>query len=206
MFRIKICGVTSAGDAEFAASMGADAVGINFFRGSKRYVPPEEALPIVEAVRGKAEPVAVFVNESPAVMAEVCGRLGIGVVQLSGDEPAGTAKRLSLRRIKAIHCGGNTSIDAFREYPCEAFLVDAEAKGAYGGTGIALDWKMLAGLDLGRPWILAGGLTPENVLAAIRAAGPNGVDVASGVESSPGRKDPEKVRRFITMARKGLGD
>lgn len=204
MFRIKICGVTTAKDAELAVSLGADAVGINFYRGSKRFVPPSAAPPILGAIRGKAEAVAVFVNESPAVIEEVCRNLGIGAVQLSGNEPEGTAKRIALRRIKAIRLREGVAIDSFRHYPCEAFLVDAEAPGVFGGTGIPLDWKGLSGLTLGKPWILAGGLTPDNVLDAIRLAGPYGVDVASGVESRPGWKDPEKVKRFIAIAMKGL--
>lgn len=219
MFRIKICGVTSALDAEIAAGAGADAVGINFFPGSARYVSPDRAGPIVEAVGAKATPVAVFVNEKPEVIAEVCVGLGIGVVQLSGHEPPGDAARIPLRRIKAVHLSGPRGLEAFRSYPCEALLLDAAVTGRFGGTGTTLDWEALGGACGGplirfagdppgaaaRAWILAGGLTPENVGTAIRLARPYGVDVASGVEEFPGRKDPARVRSFVANARRGFG-
>ncbi len=204
MFRIKICGITTANDAELAASLGADAIGINFYRGSKRFVPPAEAAPIVEAVRGKAVPVGVFVNETPEVIEEVCGKLRIDVVQLSGNEPAAIAKRIARRRIKAVHLRDGREAVAFRSYPCEAYLLDADVPGKFGGTGKALDWKKIGCLKAEKPWILAGGLTPENVLDAIQLARPDGVDVASGVESHPGKKDPIKLKRFIQNAKKGL--
>jgi len=205
MFRIKICGITTAGDAELAASLGADAIGINFFRGSKRFVRPDDAAPIVSAIRGRAVPVAVFVDEDPSVIEEVCGKLRIGIVQLSGNEPAESAKNIALRRIKAIHLRDCRETGAFLHYPCEAYLVDAYAPGEFGGTGVSLDWKRIHGSALGKPWFLAGGLNPENVMTAIRIAEPYGVDVASGVESQPGRKDPDKLKRFINIAMKGLG-
>lgn len=219
MFRIKICGVTSALDAAMAAGAGADAVGINFFPGSGRYVPPDRAGPIVEAVRGKATPVAVFVNESPEVIGEVCAGLGIGVVQLSGHEPPGDAARIPLRRIKAVHLSDPAGLQSFRGYPCEALLLDAAVAGLFGGTGTSLDWEGLARACGGprirfagdppgaaaKAWILAGGLTPENVGTAIRLARPYGVDVASGVEEAPGRKDPARVRSFVENAKRGFG-
>jgi phosphoribosylanthranilate isomerase len=218
MFRIKMCGVTSPGDAVLAAEAGADAVGINFFRASVRYVAPEAAAPIVEAIRGKATAVAVFVNESPERIEKICGNLGIGVVQLSGREPAAGASRIRYPVIKAVHMEGY-GLDAFRDYPCQAFLFDASVPGEYGGTGKPLDWEALGrttGGPLirfgegvpsgsGRPWMLAGGLTPENVAGAIRAARPYGVDVASGVEAAPGKKDPGKMKAFVDRAKGGFG-
>lgn len=204
MFRVKICGITSAADAAMAVSFGADAVGINFYRGSRRHVPVSEAAPIVAAVRGRAVPVAVFVNELPEAISEVCRTLGIDVVQLSGREPPAVAQRLSFRRIKAVHARDGSELAAYRDYPCEAFLLDAAVEGEYGGTGKTLDWAKLGGFRTEKPLILAGGLTAENVAAAIRAVRPDGVDVASGVESAPGKKDPEKVRAFIKNALKGF--
>jgi len=206
VFRIKICGVTTAGDALIAASCGADAVGLNFYRGSKRYVPEDAAREIVRAVGSRAEVVAVFVNESPEEVVGLCGRLGIRRVQLHGDEPAGNAARIGLWRMKAVHAEAPVDFEALADYPCEAFLVDAGGPGGYGGTGRTLSWEGLSErfARLGKPWILAGGLTPENVGRAIAAAKPSGVDTASGVESSPGRKDPDKVRAFIENARAGF--
>ncbi len=206
MFRIKICGVTTAADASFAVSCGADAVGLNFYRGSKRYVPEGSAREIVRAVGSRAEVVAVFVNESPEAVAALCGRLGIRRVQLHGDESAVDAARIGLWRMKAVHMEVPVDFEALAGYPCEAFLLDAGGPGEYGGTGRTLPWegmsKRFAGL--GKPWVLAGGLTPENVERAIATAKPSGVDTASGVESAPGRKDPDKVRAFIENAREGF--
>ncbi len=206
MFRIKICGITSAEDAAASASLGADAIGINFYKGSRRYVPPAEAPPIVAAVRGRVAVVGVFVNESPAGIADVCRALGIEVVQLSGDEPPSLAARLAFRRIKAVHVGKERKGFPFSEYPCEAFLLDAHVPGEFGGTGRVLDWKNLGteAVPPGKPWILAGGLTPGNVEDAIRLARPDGVDVAGGVETSPGKKDREKLKSFIRNAKKGF--
>ncbi len=218
MFRIKVCGVTSAEDAALAVEAGADAVGINFFRGSIRYVPPLSAAPIVEAVRGRAAAVAVFVNATPETISKICGELGIGVVQLSGREPADSAARIRFPVIRAVHLMGGSGIEAFRNYPCGSFLLDAVVPGKFGGTGIPLDWGDLGRTiggphvrfgsdDLsnpGRPWMLAGGLTPGNVTEAIMTARPFGVDVASGVETAPGKKDRRKMKDFVDNAKEGF--
>ena len=215
MFRIKICGVTRPEDAEYAVACGAEAIGINFFPGSPRFVGEKTALEIVGAVSGGAEVVGVFVNEDPSMIAALCGRLGIRRVQLHGDEPPGDASRIPLWRMKAVHADRAPDLPALLAYPCEAFLFDAGGKGAYGGTGRELAWGELGrrfpGIadargrePAGKPWLLAGGLTPSNVERAILAARPFGVDVASGVESSPGKKDPGKVRKFIECAKAGF--
>lgn len=206
MFRVKICGVTRPPDASAAASLGADAVGINFFRKSLRYIPPGEAGPIVRAAReGGAVPVGVFVDEDPGVVEAVCRSLGIDVAQLSGDEPPGDAARIGVRRIKAIRIDGPEGASPYLSYPCDAFLLDAAVPGEFGGTGRILPWDRFAPMRLDRPWILAGGLTPENVAEAVRRARPDGVDVASGVESSPGIKDIGKMETFIRSASRALG-
>jgi len=215
MFRIKICGVTRPEDAAHAVACGAEAIGINFFPGSPRFVPADRAREIVEAVADRAEVVGVFVNEAPETILALCGRLGIRRVQLHGDEPPGDASRIPLWRIKAVHADRTADLPALLAYPCEAFLLDAGGGGIYGGTGRELAWGELGdrlpgiadarGPGAGRkPWLLAGGLSPENVERAILAARPFGVDVASGVESSPGRKDPEKVKAFIERAKAGF--
>jgi len=215
MFRVKICGVTTPEDARHAVACGADAVGINFFRGSRRYVGEESARGIVSAVGKRAEIIGVFVNELPEEISALCRRLGISRVQLHGDEPAAAAGRISLWRMKAVHAGATVDLPTLRAYPCEAFLVDAGGPGEYGGTGRELPWKTLRDRfgDLlcrpdasgpGMPWALAGGLTPENVERAIAEAEPFAVDVASGVESLPGKKDPDKVAAFVEKAWRGL--
>jgi len=215
MFRIKICGVTRPEDAAHAVACGAEAIGINFFPGSPRFVPVIVAREIVTAVAGRAEIVGVFVNAVPRTIVALCGRLGIRRVQLHGDEPPGDSSRIPLWRMKAIHADRTPDLPALLEYPCEAFLFDAGGKDAYGGTGRELAWGELGERFPGiadargpggarKPWLLAGGLTPENVERAILAARPFGVDVASGVESSPGRKDPFKVKSFIEHAKAGF--
>jgi len=219
MFRIKVCGVTSPEDAVLAVEAGADAVGINFFRGSPRFVPPSLAPPIVEALGKRATAVAVFVNEGPETIAAVCGDLEIGVVQMSGHEPADSLARVRYPVIKAVHLEPGAGLESFRDYPCAAFLLDAAVPGKYGGTGHSLDWEALGRMiggplirggdgglaGPGRPWMLAGGLTPGNVAEAIRSARPFGVDVASGVEARPGKKDPGKMKEFVDRAREGFG-
>jgi phosphoribosylanthranilate isomerase len=215
MFRIKICGVTRPDDASHAVACGAGAIGINFFPGSPRFVPERIAREIVSAVAGRAEVVGVFVNEDPGTIVALCGRLGIRRVQLHGDEPPGDASRIPLWRMRAIHADRAPDLPALLAYPCEAFLFDAGREGAYGGTGRELPWGVLGRRFPGiagprgaegtlKPWLLAGGLTPENVDRAILAARPYGVDVASGVESTPGRKDPAKVKAFIERAKAGF--
>ena len=168
------------------------------------------------AVADRAEVVGVFVNESPGTIVALCGQLGIRRVQLHGDEPPGDASRIPLWRMKAVHADRAPDLPALLAYPCEAFLFDAGGKGAYGGTGQELAWGELAERFPGdrgcssvpggarKPWLLAGGLTPSNVERAIIEARPFGVDVASGVESSPGRKDREKVKSFIERAKAGF--
>jgi phosphoribosylanthranilate isomerase len=215
MFRIKICGVTRPEDAVHAVACGAEAIGINFFPGSPRFVPVVAAREIVGAVAGRTEIVGVFVNEDPGTIVSICGQLGIRRVQLHGEESPRDASRIPLWRMKAIHADRTPDLPALLAYPCEAFLLDAGGKDAYGGTGRELAWGELgerfpeiadargAG-GAGKPWLLAGGLTPSNVERAILAARPFGVDVASGVESSPGRKDPDMVKMFIERAKAGF--
>jgi phosphoribosylanthranilate isomerase len=214
MFRIKVCGITTAADAAHAVACGADAVGINCYGKSPRFASEGCAREIVQAVGGKAEVVAVFVNETPAAIESFCARVGIGTVQLHGDEPQEWASRITLRRIKAIHVSETAAPERYASYPCEAFLLDSGGRAEYGGTGKELPWEALrerfggllgsAGGGAGKPWILAGGLTPENVRRAIATTCPSAVDVASGVESAPGRKDPAKVAAFIENAKAGF--
>ncbi len=205
MFRIKICGVTTVEDAALAAASGADAVGVNFYERSRRYVAPGRAAAIVRAIAaGGATAVGVFVNARPEAVEAICRETGIGVVQLSGDEPPDQAARLPFRRIKAVRVGPGFDARALGGYPCDAFLVDAGGPAEYGGTGRTLDWAGIRGAAFGKPWMLAGGLTPENVRTAIRLARPGGVDVATGVEERPGRKDAAKVRLFIKNAKEGF--
>lgn len=212
VFRIKICGITSVEDALLAAEAGADAIGINFYERSPRYVTTERAKEICEALPKGVAKVGVFVNSLPKGILAIAERVGLSAVQLHGDErPEFLASLGNMPVIKAFRCRESTlnSVRAFLKlcpaatHPV-AVLVDAHAPGTYGGTGQVLDWPRLREEKenlSGLPLILAGGLTPENVAEAIRIAQPDAVDTASGVETSPGVKDPAKVRDFVTAAK-----
>ena len=211
MFRIKICGITRLEDAQTAVAAGADAIGLNFYEKSSRYLTQEkqtELLSVTECAR-----VGVFVNADRDSIAETGSRNRLDVVQLHGDEPPEMlpeidssfrlilARRMDDRGVAPI-AADLAACRAAGRLP-DAVLVDAHAPGSYGGTGETVSWESLVDYRqvLGDvPLILAGGLNPENVAEAIRIVQPYGVDVASGVESSPGVKCPEKVRLFVSRA------
>jgi phosphoribosylanthranilate isomerase len=212
VFRIKICGITTVEDALLAAEAGADAIGLNFYERSPRYVTAERAKEICAALPRGVAKVGVFVNSLPKGVVATAERLGLDAVQLHGDEgPDFLAALGQLPVIRAFRCKEAT-LDGVRAFLnlCEpaahpvAILLDAHAPGGYGGTGQVLDWAAIRREQHklgGLPLILAGGLTPENIAEAIRIARPAAVDTASGVESAPGKKDSAKVRAFITAAK-----
>jgi phosphoribosylanthranilate isomerase len=218
MFRVKICGVTTPEDARTAAEAGADAVGLNFYPKSPRYLAPEAARAVAGAVPRGVVKVGLFVN---APVEEVCRAfdgLGLDLVQLHGDEPPQVLADLEGRPVMRAFRLGPEGMLPVGEYlgQCEQLgrmpelvLLDAFRKGAYGGTGEVADWSAAktyrpVGDRPLPPLVLAGGLTPENVAEAIRTVRPAAVDTASGVESAPGRKDPELVRRFVRAAIEAL--
>ncbi|MBC7855442.1 MAG: phosphoribosylanthranilate isomerase [Pirellulaceae bacterium] len=212
MFRIKICGITSVEDALLVAEAGADAIGLNFYGQSPRYVTAERAQEICDALPPGITKVGLFVNSPPQAVAATVNRVGLGAVQLHGDEgPDFLAALGKLPVNTAFRCKESTldNVKAFLNLCDEtshpfAILLDAHAPGLYGGTGQVLDWKGLARERdklMGLPLILAGGLTPENVAEAIRQVRPDAVDTASGVEASPGKKDPAQVRAFVAAAK-----
>jgi phosphoribosylanthranilate isomerase len=198
--RIKICGVTRLEDALLAARLGADALGFNFWPGSKRHVTPAAARQIISRLPPFVTPVGVFVNQSEGEMRAVAAETGIQVFQLHGDEPPELCSRLPLPVVKAIPVDQVATLSRLLSYEVQAFLLDTPSRG-YGGTGRPFDWSLAEGVSEVAPVILAGGLTPENVADAIRAVRPWAVDVASGVESSPGVKDAERMSRFFTAVR-----
>ena len=202
MVRVKICGITNARDARLAARLGADAVGFNFYRQSKRYVRPERVRAIVAALPPFVTTVGVFVDEEPEAVMELCRMCHLDVVQLHGDEsPARVDEVRGIRRIKAIRVAAARDVERCRRYHAESFLLDAYVPDEPGGTGRAFDWKLARGADQFGPIILAGGLTPDNVEEAIRIAQPYAVDVASGVESAPGVKVKKLMDTFIRRAK-----
>jgi len=211
VFRIKICGIATVADAILAVEAGADAIGLNFYEQSPRYVTAERAQEICKALPPQVAKVGVFVNSLPKGVVAIVQRVGLTAVQLHGDEEPSFLPALGhLPVIKAFRCKESTLdrvkvfLDLCREGHPAAILLDAHAPGNYGGTGQVLDWKGLAlqrHMLLGLPLVLAGGLTAENVADAICVVRPDAVDTASGVEASPGIKDAAKVRDFIAAAR-----
>jgi phosphoribosylanthranilate isomerase len=197
--KVKICGVTTPGDALLCAGAGADLIGLNFYPKSPRYLSRDRAGAIVSALRSAPNPpvlVGVFVNESAQTMKAVLEECRLDLAQLSGDEDQGVVESMGERGFKAI-----------RTYPSQIaghpfLLLDAHAAGQYGGTGQTADWAQAAELARRCRLLLAGGLTPDNVAAAVARVRPWGVDVASGVESAPGVKDRSKVVQFIQQAKK----
>lgn len=220
VFRIKVCGITNVEDACEAAAAGAEAIGLNFYAQSKRYVAPALARRIAAAAPPEVVVVGVFVNAPIEGIREVVevDDVRLDLIQLHGDEPpefvVELTRRLSLPVMRAFAFGrdGPRSVGRYvgqcsrNGCPPRMILVDADCPGSYGGTGKTADWAAVG--DMPReglpPLILAGGLTPENVGEAIARARPAGVDVAGGVESSPGRKDAGLVRAFIEAARGAL--
>lgn len=207
--RVKICGVTSPAEAAFAADSGADAVGLNFYPKSPRYLSDDLAEAVVRALPPFAVAVGVFVDTPDSGVFMAARRFGLRAVQTysaeTPDLPFFPAAHVPAFRVKDA-----ADLAAIRDFlgaceiagrPPAAVLVDSYVPGEMGGTGHKAPWHLLAGFDPGVPLILAGGLTPDNVAEAVRVVRPWGVDVASGVEASPGRKDPGKVRAFIQAAR-----
>jgi phosphoribosylanthranilate isomerase len=216
MFRVKICGITTPADAKAAAESGADAIGLNFYRGSPRYITPERAAELGAELPNNVERVGVFVGLPATEILRIAHEARLTALQLHGDEtPEAAAEVLQATRqpvFLAIRCR-EPSLAGVAQYLArlaelsrlpDAILLDAYEPGSFGGTGLRLDWHAI---DAERhhlgdmPLILAGGLKATNVAQAIASARPHAVDVASGVEAAPGQKDPAQVREFIRRAK-----
>lgn len=204
--RIKICGITRPEDGEHAVEAGAWAIGINFWPGSPRAVALDLAAEIAGPLRRRAELVGVFVNATLDEVVATADVVGLTWVQLHGDEGPSfceaVARRAGVKVMKAARVRAKAdvqAVDAFRSV--DAHLLDAYRAGEPGGTGETFDWALARGRRSAVPLVLAGGLVPENVGAAIAATSPWAVDVASGVEASPGVKDPERVEAFVAAVR-----
>ncbi|MEE2827079.1 MAG: phosphoribosylanthranilate isomerase [Planctomycetota bacterium] len=209
-FKTKICGVTSLEDARAAIELGADAIGLNFYRSSRRFVNPELAREISRDIQpGKALRVGVFVNMPVDEVLETVKQVGLDVVQFHGDETIDMIEPMGLPVIRAIRLGEQASsekeISQWIAHGVGAILLDADAGNEYGGTGKTIDWQKAGHISCEVPLILAGGLTPENVGRAISEARPDAVDVASGVEGQAGGKDLGLMREFIRNAREAFG-
>lgn len=201
MVKVKICGITNTADAVHAADCGADALGLVFYARSPRCITPERGREIVATLPPFVTAVGLFVNEAPEKVVEIARFCGIGALQLHGDEPPEACFPPPFRTIKALRVRGEETLHDLSAWPVSALLLDAWVPDSYGGTGHRFDWQLAARAARANRIILAGGLTFENVADAVRTVRPYGVDVSSGVEASPGRKDPDKVSAFIRAAK-----
>jgi phosphoribosylanthranilate isomerase len=202
--RVKFCGITNLDDAAEAVRLGAWAVGLIHFAGSPRNVDPAVAAQIAAAFRRKCEVVGVFVNPSLDEVARAVEDEGLTMVQLNGAEGASfcgeVARRTGVKVAKAIHVASAADVHAAEAFRTDFHLFDRRAKGLWGGTGESFDWELLRGHRSEVPAIVAGGLRPENVATAVSIARPYAVDVASGVEAEPGRKDHAAMTAFFEAA------
>lgn len=206
MVRVKICGITNTADALAAIDAGANLLGFNFYEKSPRFIEQTEAAKIRLQLPKKVEAVGIFVNASTADVTALRKSLKLHAVQLHGDEPPENVAEIArlVPVIKAFRVEPDFRVETLDEYPeASAFLFDAANTGQYGGTGRTTDWDVARRAAMGHRIILAGGLNLENVAAAVRIVRPYAVDVASGVESKPGRKDHGRMREFIQEVRRG---
>jgi phosphoribosylanthranilate isomerase len=202
--RVKLCGMTRPEDAELAAELGAWAIGFILWPGSKRAVDLGMAAGIARSLRRRVEPVGVFVNQPLDEVEAAAEAIGLSHVQLHGDEGpafcAAVRERTGCRVIKALRIGSAADLRDAARFHTDLHLLDGAARGLRGGSGETWDWDLAAKRRSDVPVILSGGLTPENVAAGVAAVRPYAVDVASGVEASPGIKDPAKMEAFVRAA------
>ena len=200
--QVKICGLTSVVDAQAAAAAGADLIGLMFYAGSPRHVSLAQAAEIARALPPFVLRVGVFVNPDEALVTRAIAECGLNLLQFHGDEPSAFCTQFGLMSVKALRVRDAASLQTLAEYHTDAFLLDAYSAAGRGGTGEQFNWDLaVAAQDWGKPIFLAGGLTPANVAAAVRQVRPFAVDVSSGVEAAPGKKDPAKMQAFIAAVR-----
>ena len=202
---VKICGITSEADAIAAAEAGADAIGLMFYEGSPRNVTLEQAKAISAALPPHVMRVGVFVNAEEAFVHQALTECMLNILQFHGDETPEECSRYPVMTLKAFRVQGEETLAELEAYPSAGYLLDAYVKDALGGTGATFNWDLaVRAQEFGKPIFLAGGLTPENVAEAVRKVQPFGVDVSSGVEIEPGRKDAEQMRTFVAAAKGAL--
>jgi phosphoribosylanthranilate isomerase len=200
--KVKICGITSVADGLAAAEAGADMIGLMFYDKSPRHISIATAKQIAEAMPPYLMKVGVFVNPEENLVMRAIGECGVSLLQFHGDEPSEFCTQFGLMNMKAIRMRDAESLETLANYHTDAFLLDAYSRDALGGTGEKFNWDLaIQAQKFDKPIFLAGGLTPENVAEAVRKVRPFAVDVSSGVESAPGKKDHAKVRAFIAAAK-----
>jgi phosphoribosylanthranilate isomerase len=204
--RVKICGVRTLAEAEAAVEAGADALGFNFWPKSPRYIPPDEASRIVAGLPALVNSIGVFVNEELDRVREIVSQVGLDGGQLHGEEtPRYCLDLQPTKVIKAFRVGEDFDLNTIRDYTVSAILLDAKVEGQYGGTGRRFSWDLAIEAKRRAPVILAGGITIDNVAEAITSVRPFAIDVCSGVESEPGRKDLNKMRDFMKEVARANG-
>lgn len=200
--KVKICGITNASDALMAAQAGADALGFIFWQKSPRFVNPKAVAGFARELPPHILKTGVFVNPTEELVAEAMNICGLNLLQFHGDEPPEFCLRFGIMTMKAFRVRGPESLAELQQYATDAWLLDAYTPGQPGGTGETFNWTLAReATGKGKPVFLAGGLTAENVSQAIAQARPFGVDVSSGVEERPGKKDVEKVKAFVKAAK-----
>ncbi len=203
MVKVKICGITNLEDAIVSCEYGADALGFIFYRKSHRFIEPEKAKEIIKAIPPFVTAVGVFVDEDADRINEIAKNIGLNAVQLHGNESPEFCKKITGKVVKAFRVIGDFDVSDFGHGECRvsAYLLDTYIEGMAGGTGEVFNWDIaVKAKEYGRI-ILAGGLKPENVADAVKKVMPYGVDVSSGVEERPGKKDLKKVKKFIERAK-----
>jgi phosphoribosylanthranilate isomerase len=202
MIKVKICGITNPEDALMAVECGTDALGFIFYPQSRRYVTPERAKSIIEKLPPFVFKIGVFVDAEPESILKTVNECRLDGIQLHGKETPEFCAKFRRRVIKGLRPACQDEVENIADYRVDAFLLDSYHPDMIGGTGTTFDWELaVAAKMFGVPVILSGGLNPENVADAVRLVKPYGVDVASGVETFQGKKDPEKVKEFIEQAR-----
>jgi phosphoribosylanthranilate isomerase len=200
MVKVKICGITNIDDALAAVTYGADALGFVFYKGSPRYITPDDAREIIMKLPPFITTVGVFVDEKPTKVEKILKHTGIDIAQLHGNEPP-EACTISKRVIKAIRVKELSDLEPLRHYKVSAFLLDTYTPEKLGGTGQIFNWDIAVDAKQFGRIILAGGLTPENINQAVQWVRPYAVDVSSGVEEEKGKKDHKKLKLFIQKAK-----
>ena len=204
MTKIKICGITNLNDALDAVRLGADALGFVFYPGSKRYIEPVKAKEIADSLPPFVKKVGVFSNEKADVVREVSGIVNLDLLQIHGDETPAYCDSLDSPYIKAFRLKDANTLGEVNQYNTNYILFDTYSSDEYGGTGRAFDWDILKNHPFENKYvILSGGLNPGNIKEAVNLLQPYAVDVSSGVEESPGKKDIGKIKKFIEAVRNG---
>lgn len=201
--QVKICGITRVEDAVIAVEGGADAIGLIFYPGSKRFVAPKVAASIISNVSPYTSVVGLFVNADAQQVEEVLSCCPLSQLQFHGDESADFCSSFGRPYVKSVPVSSEAVMSAIVDahINARAYLFDTQVLGEHGGTGKTFDWRLMPQKNIGHR-VLAGGLDAENVAEAIRIAAPDAVDVSSGVESRPGVKDPDKIHRFVSAAKR----